>query len=58
MKIYIEPSNTLAVSPSASNRLSAVRQYFVFIPMVKRTVKEQSQSTFSWRRALSLDIYD
>ena len=37
MKIYIEPSNTLAVSPRASSRLSVSSQYFV-IPVAELNI--------------------
>lgn len=56
MKMYIEPSNMLAVTPRARSRLSGIRKKnVVFNFIVQYTFNEQAQSTL-WSRAIPLDI--
>jgi predicted transcriptional regulator len=58
MKMYIEPSKMLAVTPRAKSRLSAIHKNVVYVVYgftVQHTFNKQSQSTL-WSCAIPLDV--
>jgi hypothetical protein len=58
MKMYIEPSKMLAVTPRARSRLSAIHKNVVYVVygfIVQHTFNKQSQSTL-WSCAIPFDV--